>query len=138
LEKKALFFINLHLQFIFNIENKTKNKTFIKQHIFNNIMQDTYSVQKDGESLTAKIIGEEGRIIELLYLNKEGESQVSKYMDGIEISKQGNSKNPFNLMKDSKGDICLMGYKSIYQRLGPELMEKIPEEWREKLGSWIR
>jgi hypothetical protein len=100
----------------------------------------TYIVEKDRESLEASLF-EDDRRIELKYTNYRGDIQVGTYRDGIEVSTIATlcadglfvGKKP---IRTNRGSV-LQGYLLAYKRLGPELREKIPEEWHQVLGRWL-
>jgi len=99
-------------------------------------MEKTYRVQRDGESLAARL-GEEGeRSVELTYKNAGGDTQGGCYINGQEISTRAilaNGTRPFERGENT----FLHGYLGAYDRLGPELRAQIPPQWHEVLGNWL-
>lgn len=98
-------------------------------------MQSTYQVQKDGESLVAKLIEDGKRKIELTYKNARGDTQVGVYENKARVSTKVKLVCP--IMLTSEGDTFLPGYLVAYNKLGPELREKIPKDWHDVLGVWL-
>ena len=100
-------------------------------------MQNTYQVQRNGESLVARLVDDGKRSVELTYRNASGDRQVGVYMDKLEVSKRARLANGSCPTEDSRGNTFLSGYLVAYDELGPELRAQIPSDWHAVLGRWL-
>ncbi len=100
-------------------------------------MPNTYSVQGENESLTARLVEEGERSIELTYMNARGDSQVGVYKDGYEVSTRATLADSKFPLGDQNGNSSLYGILVAYERLGPSLRAQIPSDWHTVLGKWL-
>ena len=99
---------------------------------------NNYNVRKDGESLAARLVDEDGtRRIELTYEKANGDIQVSTFEDGMRVSSSATHATGMYPSGDSEGNTTLSGNLATYQRLGPELRTQIPSDWHSTLGTWL-
>ena len=97
-------------------------------------MQNTYQVQRNGESLVARLFDDGERSIEITYRNARGDRQVGVYRNRLEVSTRASGCQG---VQDSEGNTSLHGYLVAYDELGPELREQIPSDWHAVLGRWL-
>jgi len=95
-------------------------------------MQNIYEVQREGESLVARLLEEDPHKIELTYTRPNGDQQIAVYENGGEISTRATLGRKHLLSVN-----FLLGYLAAYDRLGPELRNKIPSDWHAVLGRWL-
>ena len=100
-------------------------------------MQDTHQVQRDGESLVARLVENGERSVEITYTNASGDTQVGLYRNKLQVSTNARLANGGRTISDLKGNTLLRGYLVPYAKLGPELREQIPSDWHAVLGRWL-
>ena len=100
-------------------------------------MQNTYQVQRDGESLVARLVENGERSIELTYRNVRGDTQVGLYRNKSEVSTKAKLADGSHPTQDSGGNTLLHDYLVAYAKLGPELRKQIPSDWHAVLGRWL-
>ncbi len=102
-------------------------------------MKDTYRVNEDGETLSARLVkGDEGKTIEIMYTKRNGDYQVGLYKGGVEQSTRAVFADESQPMQNSDGNSFLQMYIAAYDKLGPKLREQLPAEWCSILGSWLK
>jgi hypothetical protein len=94
----------------------------------------TFQLQKDNESLTARLIEGKERQIEIIWINERGDKDIGIYENGAGIKRSvlWNDKRSYSEID------FLTGYFKAYQRMGEELMAQIPNEWHSVLGDWLK
>ena len=100
------------------------------------IIKKTYTEQKDGESLTARLIEEGERSIEIAYQNARGDRQIGVYKDGKEILTIATMVNR-TPSPNSPNGTYIPRYLTAYNQLGPRLKKQIPSDWHAVLGKWL-
>lgn len=100
-----------------------------------NKMSDEYEVQRDSISLSARLINDNERTVEVTLKTPKGK-QVSRYRKGVETSTEAELEDG-EPEEDRFGDTYLLNYEEVYGELGPELREQIPGDWNSVLGGWL-
>jgi len=114
-------------------------------------------VHRGAESLVAVLLSDsEGRCIEITYINEKGQTQAGRYRNGSEVATARNTDEGVIVTKvfytksgqlhygyryiDESGhcDPSDLPYIDAYRRLGPELRAKIPQDWHDVLGRWLK
>lgn len=96
-------------------------------------MPSEYKIQRHGETLTARLVEKDQNTVEIMWENQEGSRHYSRIKDGDEIRRWG-----FDRFRGHWEEVDFVtGYHKAYTRLGPELREQLPEEWKTILGSWL-
>lgn len=96
-----------------------------------------YTVERNGESLTARLIEENVRMIVIDYRNVKGDLNIGIYRNGSEVATDAGLVGRKNPLMNSKGWASLPDYLAAYDRLGPELRAQIPSDWHPVLGRWL-
>lgn len=97
----------------------------------------TYQVQRDRESLVARLMEDGDRTIEVTYRNAGGDTQVSTFSKGYRVFSEAKLADGSSPVQDEQGNTSLYGILVVYDRLGPELREQIPSDWHAVLGLWL-
>jgi hypothetical protein len=97
-----------------------------------------YKIDMDGESLEARLIMNGREMIQLVYVNEEGDRLVGLYRDGMQLRTTATlaSGKPAHSNEDT-GNSWITGYYAAYDKMGPDLRKKMPKYWREILGPWL-
>ncbi len=102
-------------------------------------MQGVHQVHKGAESLVAVLLKDnEGKYIEITYIDEKSDMEICRYRSGSEI---GRARDEVIFRKGQyccEGDKGELPYIDAYRRLGPELRAKIPQDWHDVLGRWLK
>ena len=91
------------------------------------------------EKLIARLfVDDDGRFVEITYLNPQGVSHVCRYIDGERIfsrlllPKSQKADGPYCFIKDSLDET-----PDALKRMGPILRQQIPQDWYFVLGECL-
>lgn len=93
-----------------------------------------YQVERDGESLTARLVEGTPRKIILTHHEPSGNETYLMIQKGFKVQERGKYAGGTEYLENK----IITAYLRANEELGPELRAKIPLDWHEVLGlTWL-